>query len=342
MKMTEVGLRAVRALALVALSCAVALGVAQGAEEKISVMKISIPTINDALHQYAKNLAARVEKDSGGRIKAEVYPASQLGSIPRQIEGVQFGSIQCAIEPPEFFVGIDERFEILSAPGLFDSLANAQRFSLDPAVRKLMFGLGANKGLHGAGLFAALPSAIISKTPIRHLADLKGKKIRIFASEFQSNSFSRLGATPVAMSLGDVLPAIQQGAIDGSIAGITVYTSMHYQDAAKFVTETGQPYIFLITELSKRWLASLPQDLQQIVEKAAVEEATAINPVAVKYYEDARKQWTERGGELISLPADEQATMMKTLENVAEEISKHKPDLNAAYTLVADVAKKTR
>ncbi len=35
-----------------------------------------------------------MEKDSGGRIKAQVYPASQLGSIPRQIEGVQFGSIQ--------------------------------------------------------------------------------------------------------------------------------------------------------------------------------------------------------------------------------------------------------
>ena len=52
------------------------------------VMKVTTPTINDAPHQFAKDFAAAVEKDSGGRIKGEVYPASQLGSIPRQIEGI--------------------------------------------------------------------------------------------------------------------------------------------------------------------------------------------------------------------------------------------------------------
>ena len=64
------------------------------AQDKTYVMKITLPTINDTPHQLAKNFAAAVEKDSGGRIKGEVYPASQLGSIPRQIEGVQFGAIQ--------------------------------------------------------------------------------------------------------------------------------------------------------------------------------------------------------------------------------------------------------
>ncbi len=53
------------------------------------------------------NYFAAVEKDSGGRIKGQVYPASQLGSIPRQIEGTQFGSIQCEVVPPEFMVGLD-------------------------------------------------------------------------------------------------------------------------------------------------------------------------------------------------------------------------------------------
>jgi TRAP-type transport system periplasmic protein len=324
--------------AALALSCALA----AHADEAPMVMKITIPTINDALHQYARTLGARIEKDSGGRIKAEVYPASQLGSIPRQIEGTQFGAIQCAIEPPEFFVGVDQRFELLAAPGLVDSIGNAQRLTTDPAVKKLMFSLGADKGLHGAGLFVALPSAVISREPIRHVADFKGKKIRIFASEFQSTAFEKLGATPVAMTLGDVLPAIQQGAIDGSIAGITVFTSMHYQDAAKYVTETGQPYIFLITEFSKKWYDALPKDLQRILDKDALEESAAINPIAVDYFNQARNDWVARGGELISLPPDEQAEMLKTLSQVAEEVSKHKPELAAAYQIVAEEARHTR
>ena len=79
------------------------------------------------MHQFARNYAAAVEKDSGGRIKAEIYPASQLGSTQRQAEGVQFGAIQCQIVPPEFLTGIDERFEVLAAPGLVSSMADGQR-----------------------------------------------------------------------------------------------------------------------------------------------------------------------------------------------------------------------
>ena len=86
--------------AAAALWLGVALAAAQAAEDKTYTMKITLPTLNDSLHQFAKDYAAAVTKDSGGRIKAEVYPASQLGSIPRQIEGVQFGAIQCAIVPP--------------------------------------------------------------------------------------------------------------------------------------------------------------------------------------------------------------------------------------------------
>src|SRR5713101_6329614 len=208
------------------------------AEDKTYVMKLGTATINESQHEWCKRFAAMVEKASGGRIKGEVYPASQLGAIPRQIEGVQFGAIQCAVIPPEFYVGVDERFEVMAAPGLVSSIEQGQRVAADPGVLKLMLGLGATKGLHGVGMFIAQPASVISRTPIRHLADFQGKKIRIFASEFQSVAFKRLGATPVAMTLGDVLPAIHQGTIDGAIAGIGPFTHMHFFVAATAVTET--------------------------------------------------------------------------------------------------------
>src|SRR6516162_4425534 len=115
-------------------------------------MKLSTATVNDTQHEWLKRFAAAVEKDSGGRIKGEIYPASQLGSIPRQIEGVQFGSIQAWIGPPEFLVGVDERFEALSAPGLVSSTDQAVRVMFDPPVHDMVLGLGANKGLVGIGI----------------------------------------------------------------------------------------------------------------------------------------------------------------------------------------------
>jgi TRAP-type C4-dicarboxylate transport system substrate-binding protein len=221
-------------------------------------------------------------------------------------------------------------------------MEHAQRLAADPAVLKLMLGLGAAKGLHGVGLFMNAPSSLIAKAPIRHLADLKGKKIRIFASQFQTVALERLGATPVAMTLGDVLPAIQQGAIDGAVGGIVVFTPMHFQDAAKYVTETGQPTVFVIVEISRKWYDALPADLQKIVDTNAAQGATAINPQAIEIVNKARKGWTDTGGELISLPPEEQGAMMKTLSGVGAEVSKAKPALSEAYMIVTDAAQRTR
>jgi TRAP-type transport system periplasmic protein len=342
MRIVEWGILAQAVFAAGALVVSLGLGAgAASAQDKTYVMKVTLPTINDTPHLFAKNFAAAVERDSGGRIKSEVYPASQLGSIPRQIEGTQFGAIQVASIPPEFFVGVDERFEVMAAPGLVDSLEHGERVADDPAVRKLMFGLGADKGLHGVGLMMAQPSCVISKAPLRHLADFKGKKIRVFASKFQTEAFDRLGATPVAMTLGDVLPAIQQGAIDGAIAGIGVFYNMHFRDAAQYVTETNQPGIFIILEVSQKWYDSLPKDLQEIVDRDGIAESVAINAPAVKMYQEQRKGWTDVGGELISLPPEEQASMMHTLASVGDDVSKSKPALHDAYEIVTDAAKRT-
>jgi TRAP-type C4-dicarboxylate transport system substrate-binding protein len=324
-----------------ALALALTFGAAQ-AQDKTYVMKVTLPTINDAPHQFAKDFAALVEKDSGGRIKSEVYPASQLGSIPRQIEGTQFGAIQIATTPPEFFVGVDERFEVMATPGLADSLEHGQRIASDPEVLKLMMKLGAGKGLHGAGLMMAQPTCIISKTPLRHLADFKGKKLRIFASQFQSVAFERLGVTPVAMTLGDVLPALQQGAIDGAIAGIGPFVHLHFSDAAKYITETNSPAIFIILEVSQKWYDSLPKDLQEIIDRDGAAVSKSIEPTAIRMYQEQRKAWVDAGGELISLPREEQASMMASLSSVGEDVSKPKPALHEAYQIVTDAAKRTR
>jgi len=325
--------------AAVALTIALAPACAQ---EKTYVMKIGTPTVNDTPEEWAKLFTAMIDKDTGGRIKIELYSASKLGPMAREIEGLQFGAIECAIIPPEFFVGVDERFEVLATPGLVDSLPHGQRLVALPDVVKMMLGLGADKGLHGIGLYMALPSSLIARTPVRKLPDLSGKKIRVFASKFQTEAFQRLGVTPVAMSLGDVLPGVQQGTIDGAISGITVFNNMHFQDAVKYVTQINQPGIFLVIEVSKKWYEALPKDLQEIIDRDGTAASIAVNPRAAALYENAQKSWVASGGELIELPADDRAAMMKTLASVGDDIAKSKPQLYDAYKVATEAAKRTR
>lgn len=312
---------------------------ATAANDKPYVMKISTATVGDAQHQFAKNYAAAIDKDSDGRIKTEIYPASQLGSIEQQAEGVQFGAIQCQIVPPEFLAGIDERFELLTAPALVTSIEAGQRLAANPAVRDLMLGLGADKGLHGVALFMIGPSVIVSRKPIAHLADFKGKKIKIFASQFQRVAMQRLGAVPKPMTLGDVLPALQDNALDGAVSALTVLNAMQFMRVAKYATEIDQPAIFGIAEVSKKWYDLLPADLQQIVDKDAVTATASLDPWVIDFNAKARKAWTDAGGQLISLPPDQQAAMLRTLASVGTDVSKTKPQLAAAYKVITDAAK---
>jgi TRAP-type transport system periplasmic protein len=330
----------VRRVCAACILCTIVSSAALAADAKTYVMKIALATVDDPLHEFAKNYAAAVEKDSGGRIKVEIYPASQLGSTERQAEGVQFGEIQCLVVAPEFLAGIDERFEVMAAPDLVKSMAGGQRLAADPAVRRLMLGLGADKGLHGAALFMVAPSAIVARAPLRRLADFKGKKIRVFASQFQTVAIQRLGATPKPMTLGDVLPALQDNAVDGAVSSITVFAAMHYWDAAKYVTETGQPAIFGIADLSRKWYDSLPPDLQRIVDNDAASESVAIDPWTTDFNARARKTWTDNGGELISLPPDDQSAMFNDLASVGEDVAKANPPLSAAYQIVREAAQR--
>ena len=139
-----------------------------------------------------------------------------------------------------------------------------------------------------------------------------------------------------------MLPALQQGAIDAAVASTAIFTAFHYQDAAKYVTETGQPAIFAVIEISKKWYDSLPPDLQQIIDQTAAKESVAINPQAAEITANSRKVWTDTGGELISLPADEQAQLLKLLASVGDDVSKTKPLLNSAYKIVSEAAQRTK
>src|SRR5882672_563631 len=161
------------------------------AQDRSITIKLATATLNDAQHEWMKRFAAAIDKTANGRIKSEIYPASQLGAIARMIEGTQLGSIQAWVGPPEFLVGVDQRYELLSVPGLFQNDQHAIKTISDPDFAKAFLALGANKGLVGASLFITGPMVFDMRAPMRSLADIKGKKVRVLASPFQTEQITR-------------------------------------------------------------------------------------------------------------------------------------------------------
>ena len=336
-----IGIRqgALRLLAIIAFAAAFVAPVA--AQPAPIVMKIGTATINDSQHQWMKIYAALVDKNSKGRIKVELFPASQLGSIPRMIEGTQFGSIQAFVGPPEFLSGVDSRFEVLSAPGLFKDLAHANRTLQDPEFNKAFLALGANKGLKGIGLFLSGPTAFNTRTPVHKLSDLAGKKIRVLASQLQMDQIRRLKGTPVPMSLGDVVPALQQGALDGVMSSTPVFTALRFYDAAKYIFETNQAIVSVLTVVSKNWYDKLPPDLQKVVSDAGQQASKDVYQWSVDFVQTQRKAWIKAGGEFTQPSAAEHAQLMKLMLPIGTEATAKKPEEKALYDLLLKAAKRT-
>ena len=136
------------------------------------------------------------------------------------------------------------------------------------------------------------------------------------------------------MTLADVLPGLQQGAIDGALGVITVWTPFQYQDAAKYVMENDQPYVSSIMVLSKRWIATLPADLQKIVRDNAAKMNKEILPFVREFFTQQITVWKGKGGLMVTPPAAEKAAMLAKVSTIANDLSKDKPELAAAVKVV--------
>jgi len=285
------------------------------------VMKLGTATINDAQHEWMKVFAKIVDQNSKGRIKVEIYPASQLGQSPRMIEQTQLNAIQGLVGPPEFLSGVDPRFQILSSPGLFKDLPHANRVLQDPTFNKAFLALGAKKGLKGLGLFISGPFVFVMRKPVEKLSDFDGRKVRVLAAPLQLEQVRTMHMTPVPMPLGDVMPALQQGTIDGVMSCTPVFAALKFYDAAKYLVETDHGLIAAETIISKIWFDRLPKDLQDAIMKAG-KEAGDYGRQLESSEEVVKLDTLEKAGKLKRVPFEERDAMKKLADPVMATYAK--------------------
>ena len=167
-------------------------------------------------------------------------------------------------------------------------------------------------------------------------------KIRVLASQFQLELIRRMGASPIAMTLADVLPGLQQGTIDGTLTTMTIYTTMHYYDAGKFVIETDQPYVNSIGVMSKKWMDTLPPDLQKIVHDDGAKVTAEITPYVKDFFAEQVKIFDDKGGTISNLPKAEHDAMIAKVSTIGDDLSKSKPALNKAVKALFESAARNK
>jgi TRAP-type transport system periplasmic protein len=283
-------------------------------------MKFATQTINDMQHEYIKVYKTELEKATNGRIAVGVYPASQLGGAQRQTEGLRLGTIEAAIGPVELFVGADQRFQVPAMAGLYKDREHLRRVVNVPDFRKAIYDVAASRGTIGLTTLAYDMQSFVFKAPVAKVADFSGKRIRVLASEGEQSAIVSMGGSAVPMSLPEVLPALQQGTIDGVNSVLGVFVAFRYYDAAPNLVDTALWPILSVGLISKAWFDRLPPDLKKIV----LETGSKVEPELLKWQiariESDTKAWTEKGGKIVKLSAADHEEAVRRTSAAAQTV----------------------
>jgi TRAP-type transport system periplasmic protein len=303
-----------------------------GASAQQFTMKLSLPTINDVVHEYFKALKAGVEARAAGRIKLEIYPANQLGQLPAVVEGVALGTIEAGSAANGFWVSLEPRFQVLDAPGLFDDVIHGNKVVNDPAIRARLATFGADKGVEILAPDIYSPLMLLTHKGVRAVADFQGQKVRTQGgAPIQVEPFKKLGILPVSLPLGEALPAMQNRTIDGMVAAAAPFVAFKYYDIAKPMTYLPATMFAAPILVNRQFMKSLGPELEKIVrEEARKAEAlfSAWNVADIKRNEEI---WKKNGGEIITLPPAEAKRYLDIVSPVSDAILSANPKTKEDY-----------
>ncbi|MBK5957371.1 hypothetical protein CCR97_04000 [Rhodoplanes elegans] len=296
-----------------------------------TVMKLANATINDVQHEWQKLFAAALQKRVGDKVKVEIYPASQLGAIPRMAEGVSLGTIESFITPTSFVTTLDPRFQIFDVPGLFVSPEHVKAVIHDPAYRDHLETMFVNRGLRVIGAIYNSPTLVLFKKPAPTLEAMKGMKVRTFASPLQIEPMKSIGTIPVPLALSEVIPQLQSGGIDGVLAGMPILTAFKYYDVAKHVTDLNFAHIVSVNLVNEAWFQAQPKDVQEAIRAAGREAEQQAFGWGVDNVKKANAVWLENKGEILKLPEAEQTKMMQGFVALGTKIVEQNPAAKAEF-----------
>jgi C4-dicarboxylate-binding protein DctP len=306
-------------------------------------MKISLPTINDVAHEYAKHMKAGIEQRSGGKIKVEIYPVNQLGQLPVVVEGVALGTIESTFSANGFYVSLEPRFAVLDAPGLFDSISHGYAMLNDPAIRARMATWGADKGIEMLTPCLYSPLMLLTHKGVRTIGDFQGQKVRTQGgAPIQVEPLKKVGIIPVSLPLGEALPAMQNKTIDGMVAAANPFVVFKYYDIAKPMTYLPASMFAAPFVVNRAWLKSLGPELEKIVREESAKAETLFldwNLADIKRNEDI---WRQHGGEIITLPDADAKKYVEMVTPVTAQLLSGNPKVKDDYEALLAAAKKYR
>ena len=265
----------------------------------------------------------KVEKDSGGQLKFEAYPAMQLGGTPVQLyDQARDGVVDVVWTLPGNTAGRFPRVEVFELPFIMNNAEATskayweyiQTQAPDEFKETQVIALQ----VHGPGMFHSVSKLI--KSP----ADLKGMKVRGPTRQV-TKLLGALGATPVGMPLPQIPDALSKGTFEGCVIPWEVVPSVKVHELTKFHTEfpASGPALYTTTfvmAMNKAKYESLSPDLKKVIDaNSGLATSASLGKIQQGNDPIGRKAASDRGNTIHTLSSTEAQEFIKVAQAIDDE-----------------------
>ncbi|MBI2316215.1 MAG: TRAP transporter substrate-binding protein [Betaproteobacteria bacterium] len=283
----------------------------------------------------------RSARQGSGALKLDVFPGGTLGRNPlQQLKLVQDGVADIAWVIPGYTPGRFDDTEVVELPFLINNAREGAIGLSRLHAKKLI------RGLDGLKVLAWSTTAVANfhgKSPIKALADLRGKKTRASSSQ-AAKVLEALGAVPVQMGAPQVAESLARGVLDLSLNDWSFVATFRLDEVAQhhLAIPLGALAFMVVMQQSK-YDALLPAAKAALDrysgEQLGLRFANAIDIAAGQYMEKSTKSGK---GSMVLVSAAEQAAWRKLTDPVVAAWRKAKPGNEQVYKVFTEEVQKVR
>jgi len=222
--------------------------------------------------QGLSKLGELIGQKTGGTLKVEVFPASQMGSEKEQTEQVRSGALHMHSSGGSIQQYVPE-LQLLGLPGLWKSHDHVQRV-VTGEVGKQLAEMAEKKNVGIKVLtFTTMGERYYlgRRRPAQETADFAGVKIRVDTQPASAAIWRAVNANPVPIAFAEVYSSLQTGVIDAAEQPPCGVLSMKFYEQAKYITTTAHQLTLMALQVNQRWYDGLPAETRAQI-RAAVDE----------------------------------------------------------------------
>ncbi len=306
------------ALTLAAASAVLTISTTVAADYELRVA--SYAPEGDIIDRTLQRFKEEVETRSDGRIEVTVFRNNTLGSNREALEMAKIGGVDFVVAGAPHVSNFAPVLGAVSFPYLWTD-RDTMLEVLDGELGDRLVA-AAEEQADGLKFFAwwdtGFRHVTNNRKPIMAPEDVDGLKIRTVPTPVQVAFWKAMGAIPTPMGWSEVMPALQQGVIDGQEnppAVVYPYKVYEFQKYYSLTGHSNEPTILVASEAN---FEALPEDLQTIVLES-VEAATPFErQISAEYNRDIMGKLSEVI-EINEVPEETLAKFRETAASIYNE-----------------------